>query len=139
MRKWEFVAHALRRAAQLEQDLQTADWIEDAAAIADEIDALLQDLYGEKHTVAWECDYDEFAANVDFYVERGNVDGILSVAELVACEADYCVACEAHVDCDECRYAMEAGGCNEDGSMLDRFMRKLAAVRRYGKAYKQGR
>ena len=101
------------------------EWIRDAcselgyneaARIADEIETLLKEIYGDTKTIAWMRDY------IDIIKEmRVSSPNIWSVA----CSSFYCIGCaeDTQVDnCYNCRFKKRAGSCFKNGSLYSRFM-----------------
>ena len=96
--KWEYIRDACRELGY-----------EEAAWIADEIERVLKDIYGDTKTCKWMRDYMD-------------VKGTLYKAELlrVATSSMYCIGCMEDIDCETCRFNTVTGGL-QPGSLYSRF------------------
>jgi len=97
-RKWEWIAEACNQKG-----------LKESAGIAKRIDEIMKGLYGDRHTPTWK--------NV-----MSDLNNTLNDIITVARESLYCTACYMSKSCDECKYASEAGYCNEPDSLYQRFL-----------------
>ena len=102
--KWEYIRDACRELGY-----------EEAAGIADEIEIMLKEIYGDTKTIAWMRDYivmkEECLTGRDIYILAGN--------------PDYCIGCVEDVKCNNCRFAAYDGVCVSSGSLFQHFIDAL--------------
>ena len=102
--KWEWIRDACKELGYNE-----------AAGIADEIETLLKDIYGNTKTIAWMREYigvkERYLVSINIWI--------------VASSMEYCVACMEEELCENCRFRKRAGGCNSKGSLYNRFFDAL--------------
>ena len=102
--KWEYIRDACKELGY-----------EEAAGIADEIEKVLEEIYGDTKTIAWMRDYISIK-----YKTLYNLD-----IWILASSMEYCVACMEEELCKYCRFRKRAGGCNKKGSLYSRFFNVL--------------
>jgi len=96
--KWQYIASRCK-----------AEGFSESAKIAKEIDRVLRELYGRKHTLTWANDY-KFLDSMS----------ISSVAK----DVNYCIACEVHeVRCDFCDFGKKVGKCRDELSLYRNFVK----------------
>jgi len=89
--------------------------LNDAAAIARQIEEILLKIYEDTLTEPWIKDYSDLPKNP-------NVDDLKWIANC----AEYCVACITEIRrCPQCQYAIVAGQCNDAHSLYQEFRRLL--------------
>lgn len=81
--KWEYIRDACRKLGY-----------EEAAGIADEIEILLKEIYGDTKTIAWMRDYIGVKEKEPDYANIREFAG----------ESIYCIGCMEEVDCEECKF-----------------------------------
>ena len=101
--KWEWIRDACRELGYNE-----------AAGIADEIEKVLKDIYGDTRTIAWMKDYidvkEEPLSGGRIYVLAGSIK--------------YCIACMED-GCTTCRFRKRGGGCGTDDTLYRQFLEVL--------------
>ena len=101
--KWEWIRDACRELRYNE-----------AAGIADEIETVLKEIYGNTKTIAWMRDYIDIKEEItyrDIYILAGNTD--------------YCIGCVEDVKCNICRFAEREGYCLSYESLYQNFITAL--------------
>ena len=101
-RKWEWVAEKCEELGFYK-----------ASKVAREIDKVLVEIYGDKHTEAWEEDY--------MYINsrEATIPLIVGVVQM----REYCIACEIHKDnCSECKFVKKVGECLSQDSLYGKFV-----------------
>ena len=102
--KWEYIRDACRELGY-----------EEAAGIADEIEKVLKDIYGDTKTIAWMRDY------IDVKEECLSARDVYKLAG----DTKYCVGCMEDVKCNICRFGERTGLCMRSHSLFQRFQTAL--------------
>ena len=109
--KWEYIRDACKELGYKE-----------AASVADEIERVLEDIYGDTKTCKWMKDYivvkEECSTARDIYVLAGRMY--------------YCIGCVEDEKCNNCRFAASNGVCVSRGSLYQHF---IDALRSYIRGY----
>lgn len=106
--KWEWIADACRKLGY-----------EEAAGIADEIETVLKDIYGDTKTIAWMRDYIGIKYRNLYSIHSINIWNIAGIVE-------YCIACMEEALCENCRFKEHAGSCSKSGSLYTKFFEALS-------------
>jgi len=102
-RKWEYIAEGCKCLG-----------LEAASEVAEQIDKLLYEIYGDIHTEAWKRIYPALPKCP-----------ALHVLERIAESPSYCIACKVDGHCENCRFAERMGMCPSDDSIYNKFLRCL--------------
>ncbi len=106
-RKWEYIADWCKQNNETELE-----------KIAQQIDSVLYDLYGNKHTPMWRAVY----TMIRDKTKDTDVNPILIYN--LAASPSTCTACIVHsFDCEECYFGMKCGICKQSNSKFVEFMR----------------
>ena len=110
--KWEYIRDACKELGY-----------EEAAGIADEIETVLKEIYGDTRTIAWMRDYIDIKNGDCFMSSR------LSDIYLVTVDIVYCIACDKD-GCSSCRFRKRSGGCASGTALFGRFIEALRIAER---------
>jgi len=113
--KWEWIAEKAREIGN-----------DELAVVAEDIEKLLKEIYGDTITKQWEEDYHE----IEWMWRRciDEKDEIMLLRDVML-RGYYCIACvECNRICFNCSFARLAGRCSDDDSLFGRAYDKLKEV-----------
>ena len=125
-RKWEWIADVLERIFITDEPN-----VSFAIDLANSIDRTIHRLYGNEHTKVWAFRYDHIKGIEYAYDKKKLFEEIISIA----CASGTCTPCMHSINefclpsCSICRFALEHGVCNEDGSSFSEFMYRMNIIR----------
>lgn len=111
-RKWEWIKNRLKELEYSELSKK-----------AGEIDKLLVEIYGNKHTPAWGQSYESINREYNRMTKYGKLGIIMDVV----CSPAFCIACceeeleDSIIPCSTCKFAKKAGNCRTPGSLYGVF------------------